>query len=122
MSDRAFEQLVGPYRDELRLHCYRMLGSSHDADDMVQETLVRAWRAKGSLHDPRAVRAWLYRIGTNVCIDELARRPKRAVPASAGPPAIPTLPRFLLRNRHGLSPVPTHGWAHYGPTPPRGSS
>jgi RNA polymerase sigma-70 factor (ECF subfamily) len=85
MSERAFEQLVGPYRDELRLHCYRMLGSAHDADDMVQEALVRAWRAAGALEDAQAVRAWLYRIGTNVCLDELARRPKRAIPARVGP-------------------------------------
>lgn len=77
----TFEKLVAPHRAELRLHCYRMLGSSHDGDDMVQETLVRAWRAKDSLDDPRAARSWLYRIATNVCLDELARRPKREMPA-----------------------------------------
>jgi RNA polymerase sigma-70 factor (ECF subfamily) len=80
MSDQSFEQLVAPHRAEIRLHCYRMVGSSHDGDDMVQETLVRAWRAKDSLDDTAAVRAWLYRIATNVCLDEIARRPKREVP------------------------------------------
>ncbi|HEX3761056.1 MAG TPA: RNA polymerase subunit sigma-70 [Kofleriaceae bacterium] len=107
MTDRAFERLVGPYRDELRLHCYRMLGSSHDADDMVQETLLRAWRAKGSLDDPQAVRAWLYRIGTNVCIDELARRPKRAVPASAGPPGNPDAPPVPGSEQAWIEPCPS---------------
>ncbi len=93
MTDRAFEQLVAPHSAELRLHCYRMLGSSHDGDDMVQETLVRAWRAHASLDDPRAARSWLYRIATNVCLDELARRPKRELPArceaTADPGAMP---------------------------------
>ncbi len=89
MTDRAFEKLVAPHRAEIRLHCYRMLGSSHDGDDMVQETLVRAWRAKGSLDDPSAARSWLYRIATNVCIDELARRPRRVLPAREERPAHP---------------------------------
>src|SRR5690348_13643331 len=86
MTDRAFEELVAPHSAELRLHCYRMLGSSHDGDDMVQETLVRAWRAHESLDDPRAARSWLYRIATNVCLDELARRPKRELPAAGEEP------------------------------------
>src|SRR5450755_4584272 len=89
MTDQAFDRLVSPHRPELRIHCYRMLGSSHDGDDMVQETLVRAWRAKESLQDPLAVRSWLYRIATNVCLDELARRPKRGLPARGDRPADP---------------------------------
>jgi RNA polymerase sigma-70 factor (ECF subfamily) len=89
MTDRAFEKLVAPHSAEIRLHCYRMLGSSHDGDDMVQETLVRAWRAKDSLDDPSAARSWLYRIATNVCLDELARRPKRVLPAREERPADP---------------------------------
>jgi RNA polymerase sigma-70 factor, ECF subfamily len=89
MTDRAFERLVAPHSAEIRLHCYRMLGSSHDGDDMVQETLVRAWRAKESLEDPSAARSWLYRIATNVCLDELARRPKRVLPAREEPPSDP---------------------------------
>jgi RNA polymerase sigma-70 factor, ECF subfamily len=89
MTDRAFEELVSSHRAELRLHCYRMLGSSHDGDDMVQETLVRAWRARESLDDPLAARPWLYRIATNVCLDELARRPKRSSPTTSTSPADP---------------------------------
>lgn len=106
MTDRPFEELVAAYRNELRLHCYRMLGSSHDADDMVQETFVRAWRAKQSLHDPNAMRSWLYRIGTNVCIDELARRPKRVIPASAGPPGDPDAPPIPPTEQAWVEPCP----------------
>jgi len=117
MIHGAFEQLVGPHRDELRLHCYRMLGSSHDADDMVQETLVRAWRGKESLDDQRAVRAWLYRIGTNVCIDELARRAKRAVPSSAGPPGDPNAPPVPPSEQAWIEPCP-NTWLGGGPRDP----
>jgi RNA polymerase sigma-70 factor (ECF subfamily) len=117
MIHGAFEQLVGPHRDELRLHCYRMLGSSHDADDMVQETLVRAWRGKESLDDPRAVRAWLYRIGTNVCIDELARRAKRAVPSSAGPPGDPNAPPVPPSEQAWIEPCPNTWLGRLGGDP-----
>jgi RNA polymerase sigma-70 factor (ECF subfamily) len=106
MLDSAFQELVVPYRGELRLHCYRMLGSSHDAEDMVQETLLRAWRAKDSLDDPKAARAWLYRIGTNVCLDELARRPRRVLPVNAGPAGDPD-----------SAPVPTSELAWIEPCP-----
>jgi RNA polymerase sigma-70 factor (ECF subfamily) len=87
-----FEALVEPHRATLRLHCYRMLGSSHDSDDMVQETLVRAFRAQHTLEDPASARAWLHRIATNVCLDELAKRPRRARGPELGPPANPDLP------------------------------
>jgi RNA polymerase sigma-70 factor (ECF subfamily) len=66
-----------------------MLGSSHDSEDMVQETFVRAFRAQHTLQDPAAARAWLYRIATNVCIDELAKRPRRARGPELGPPGDP---------------------------------
>ena len=87
-----FADLVEPYRATLRLHCYRMLGSSHDTDDMVQETLVRAFRAQHTLEDPASARAWLHRIATNVCLDELAKRPRRARGPELGPPADPDVP------------------------------
>jgi RNA polymerase sigma-70 factor, ECF subfamily len=84
-----FEQLVEPYRAALRLHCYRMLGSSHDSDDMVQETLLRAYRARDTLDQVASVRSWLYRIATNVCLTELEKRPRRARGPERGPPAEP---------------------------------
>jgi len=88
----SFEALVEPHRAMLRLHCYRMLGSSHDSDDMVQETFVRAFRARHTLQDPALARAWLHRIATNVCLDELAKRPRRARGPELGPAADPDAP------------------------------
>ncbi len=89
---KPFETLVEPHRARVRLHCYRMLGSSHDCDDMVQETFVRAFRALHTLEDPALARAWLHRIATHVCIDELAKRPRRARGPEVGPPADPNGP------------------------------
>lgn len=86
-----------PLRGAIRLHCYRMLGSAHDGEDVVQETMLRAWRAKNSLEDRGLLKPWLYRIATNVCFDELKRRPKRRFPSDAYPPtedARPPVPRI----------------------------
>jgi RNA polymerase sigma-70 factor, ECF subfamily len=85
--DASFFAAVEPHRGALRVHCYRMLGSSHDGDDVVQETFLRAWRAKDALSDPAMLRPWLYRIATNVCLDELKRRPRRVLSRDAYPPA-----------------------------------
>jgi len=82
-ADQDFRSLVAPFERALRLHCYRMLGSSHDSDDVVQETLTRAWRARESLEDRAKVKPWLYRIATNACLDELAKRPKRILASDA---------------------------------------
>jgi RNA polymerase sigma-70 factor, ECF subfamily len=82
-----FLRSVEPLRPAIRLHCYRMLGSSHDSDDVVQETLLRAWRGKDALGDPGRLRPWLYRIATNVCLDELKRRPRRLLASDASPPS-----------------------------------
>jgi RNA polymerase sigma-70 factor (ECF subfamily) len=104
----SFEALVEPYRGTLRLHCYRMLGSSHDSEDMVQETFVRALRAQHTLEDPATARAWLHRIATNVCIDELAKRPRRARGPELGPPADPDAPPTAATpDNEWLEPAPS---------------
>src|SRR5260370_32950518 len=74
----AFETLVGPYRRELLVHCYRMLGSLQNAEDLVQETLLRAWERRATLTSPESYRAWLYRIATNLCFNTLTRIPRRS--------------------------------------------
>jgi RNA polymerase sigma-70 factor, ECF subfamily len=86
-DERAFQQLVERHRGELLAHCYRMLGSIHDAEDALQEALLRAWRSIGRFEGRSSLRSWLYRIATNTCLDLVARRPKRTTPLDHGPPA-----------------------------------
>src|SRR3977135_4365959 len=76
---------IETHRAALTGHCYRMLGSAVDADDAVQETIVRAWRSLDRVHGRAALRTWLYRIATNVCLDELTDRTRRARPMEEGP-------------------------------------
>src|SRR3954470_7618176 len=92
LSDPALLDLFEQHRHELRLHCYRMLGSSHDTDDVLQEAAVRAWRAKASLVEAGSARAWLYRIATNVCLDEPRQRKSRPLPQELGPPTTEATP------------------------------
>src|ERR687895_631273 len=74
----AFAELVEPHRRELQVHCYRMLGSFEDSEDLVQETFLRAWRKRESFEGRWSFRAWLYRIATNACLDALEQRPRVA--------------------------------------------
>jgi RNA polymerase sigma-70 factor (ECF subfamily) len=84
-DERAFRRLMEPYRHALEVHCYRMLGSAHDAEDLLQETLLRAWRALERFEPRAQLQTWLYRIATNACLDELERRPRRPQPLEPFP-------------------------------------
>ena len=85
-DDAAFAQLIAPYRHELTAHCYRMLGSPHDAEDALQETLLRAWRGLAGFEGRSSFRSWLYRVATNVCLRAIERRPKRILPVDYSGP------------------------------------
>jgi RNA polymerase sigma-70 factor, ECF subfamily len=88
-DENAFARLVEPYRGELHAHCYRMLGSVHDAEDALQDALLRAWRGLSKFEGRSSLRSWLYRIATNTCLDVISRRPKRVLPVDYGPPSDP---------------------------------
>ncbi len=91
-DQREFSGLTEPYRHELQLHCYRILGSLQDAEDIVQETLLRAWRRLDTYEGRASLRAWLYKIATNACFDALDRRPRRVLPTAQYAPADPRQP------------------------------
>ena len=90
-ANQAFEQLAEPFRREIKLHCYRMLGSLHEAEDLVQETYLRAWRSFDSF-EGGSFRAWLYRIATNACFNAIASRKSMQswLPDQQGPAAVQT--------------------------------
>src|SRR4051794_13875818 len=109
-GEDAFGRLVEPYRGELHAHCYRMLGSVHDAEDALQEALLRAWRGLKRFEGRSSLRSWLYTIATNTCLNAIARRPKRVLPVDYGPAAGPP-------HAPGGPPLPARG---VGPDPARG--
>ncbi len=88
-DEAAFGRLVDAYRRELHAHCYRMLGSVHDAEDALQEALLRAWRGLPRFEGRSSLRSWLYKIATNACLDAIEKRPKRVLPVDHGPSTDP---------------------------------
>jgi RNA polymerase sigma-70 factor, ECF subfamily len=88
-DENAFAALTEPHRRALQTHGYRMLGSLHDAEDALQETMLRAWRGLASFEGRSSLRSWLYSIATNVCLRAIERRPKRVLPIDYGPAADP---------------------------------
>src|SRR5688572_2540545 len=93
-----FDALVAAHRHELHVHCYRMTGSSTEAEDLVQETFLRAWRGRDGFEGRSSARAWLYRIATNACLDARKAGSRRTVPAGAVDD--------LLAEGLGLQPYP----------------
>src|SRR5262249_56080817 len=85
-DEAAFGALAERYRRQLQVHCYRMLGSFDDAEDLVQETLLRAWRARAGFEGRSLFRTWLYRIATNACLKALERLPRRVMPQDVAAP------------------------------------
>ena len=94
-----FAERAERHRGELRVHCYRMLGSFDEAEDLVQEVFLRAWRGRDGFEGRSSLRAWLYRIATNACLDFLDGRSRRTLPDQADSPAGPW-----------LQPFPGHLW------------
>jgi RNA polymerase sigma-70 factor, ECF subfamily len=88
-DERAYTRLVEPHRRELHAHCYRMLGSVHDAEDALQDAMLRAWRGLARFEGRSTVRSWLYTIATNACLNAIQRRPKRVLPVDYGPATDP---------------------------------
>jgi RNA polymerase sigma-70 factor (ECF subfamily) len=88
-DEDAYRRLIEPFHGELHAHCYRMLGSVHDAEDALQEASLRAWRGLARFEGRSSLRSWLYTIATNTCLNHIARRPKRVLPIDYGPAADP---------------------------------
>jgi RNA polymerase sigma-70 factor, ECF subfamily len=86
-DEDAYRELVEPWRRELHAHCYRMLGSADDAEDALQDALLRAWRGLERFEGRSSIRTWLYRVATNACLDLAAKRPPRALPTEHVPGA-----------------------------------
>ena len=108
LGSDEFARLTEPFRPELLAHCYRMLGSIYDAEDQVQETLVRAWRSYGDFQGRSSLRTWLYRIATNACLRAIENRARRPLPSGLGgpgeDPAGPLAP--VMPEVRWLQPVP----------------
>ncbi|WP_137723115.1 sigma-70 family RNA polymerase sigma factor [Prescottella subtropica] len=105
--DDEFLTAADPYRRELLAHCYRMSGSIHDAEDLLQETLVRAWRGYGSFDGRASIRTWLHRIATNTCLTALENRARRPLPSGLGAPsADPSDDLVERREVPWLEPIP----------------
>ena len=106
-DERAFSELFEPYRGELRAHCYRMLGSVQDAEDAVQNAMLRAWRSLAGFEGRSSVRSWLYSIATNTALDVTRHSSRRELPVGFGPSAAPSaVADTLVTDPVWLEPCP----------------
>lgn len=117
-DEDSFKALIAPYQRELRAYCYQMSGSMHDAEDLLQEVLLRAWKGLRGFEGRSSLRTWLYRIAANVCIDGLEKRERRILPQELGGPADPKdvigPPRFEVP---WLDPCPAEFYDSAGQSP-----
>src|SRR3954468_20688291 len=105
-AESATSDALEQYRRELTGYCYRMLGSPFDAEDAVQETMVRAWRSLDRFEGRAALRSWLYRIATNVCFAMLSGKERRARPMDLGPSREPVVENLSTPDVPWLEPIP----------------
>jgi RNA polymerase sigma-70 factor (ECF subfamily) len=107
ISDEEFATAIEPYRRELQAHCYRMLGNVHEAEDLAQDALIRAWQRRETFEGRGTLRAWLYKIATNTCLNALVRKPRRTLPLANGTAALIDAPiPPALREPIWLEPFP----------------
>ena len=116
-DEGAFRALVDPYRRELRAYCYRMSGSLDDADDLLQECLVRAWRSLSSFEGRASFRTWMYRVAHSACIDALQSKPMRKLTVDHGPTADPASPIPPPEPDGWIGPCPASLYEDASPTP-----
>ncbi|MPZ61548.1 MAG: sigma-70 family RNA polymerase sigma factor [Propionibacteriales bacterium] len=107
LAAEDFAHLTEPFRQELLAHCYRMLGSVHDAEDMVQETFARAWRSYAGFEGRSSLRTWLYRIATTACLRAMEQRSRRPLPSGLGDPSMdPEVELVSQPDVPWLQPIP----------------
>jgi RNA polymerase sigma-70 factor (ECF subfamily) len=116
-DEEAFGALVAPYRRELRAYCYRMAGSLDDADDLLQESLLRAWRALATFEGRASLRTWLYRVTWSACVDALQSKPMRKLSVDTGPPANPEDPVPAPQLEGWIGPCPASLYQDMPATP-----
>jgi RNA polymerase sigma-70 factor (ECF subfamily) len=114
-DERAFAAVVERHRRELRVHCYRMTGSLEEAEDLVQETFLRAWKNLAGFEGRSTLRAWLYRIATNACLDALDGRARRLLPQHLTPPLVGSLDQPPRTDIAWLQPIPDRLWEPAAP-------
>lgn len=114
-DEKAFEALVEPHRKGLRAHCYRMTGSLHDADEVVQESLIKAWKNVGTLGADSNVRSWLYTVATRASLDLLDKRKVRSLPVIQGPALKPGVELVPSPEPIWLEPFPDDGIDSHSP-------